>query len=187
MNTETKRFNVEPYTEYLKLLARLQLPSRIQGKLDASDIAQQTILHAHANRDQFRGGSEEEWVGWLRTILSNTLKRTYRTFGTNGRDIGREQSIHSGLEDSASRVEHWLAAQQSSPSHKASRHEQLILLASALAQLPFDQREAVELHHLKGLTVAEVGKLMGKTRPAAMGLIFRGLKRLREILGEEGF
>lgn len=176
---------VEAYTAYLRLLARLQLPQILRGKLDASDIVQQTVLQAHANRSQFRGQSEGEWVGWLRTILANVLAASLRTYGASARDVGREWSIEAGVEASASRVEQWLAAEQSSPSERASRHEQLLLLAAALAQLPDDQREAVELHHLKGYTVAEAGELMGRTRPAAMGLIFRGLQRLRGLLGED--
>lgn len=177
---------IEAYTEYLRLLARLQLAPQLRGKLDASDVVQQTVLQAHAKRSQFRGQTEEEWIGWLRAILANVLSGSLRAYGTGARDVRRERSIDARLEESASRVEEWLVAEQSSPSQRASRHEQLIRLAAALALLPADQREAVELHHLKGHTVAEVGALMGRTRPAAMGLIFRGLKRLRGLLDEEG-
>lgn len=176
---------IEEYTEYLRLLARMQLSSQLRGKLGESDVIQQTVLQAHARRDQFRGTTEEEWIGWLRAILGNVLTSTLRAYGTGARDIRREQSIDAGLEQSASRVEQWLVAEQSSPSLQASRHEELIRLAKALALLPDDQREAVELHHLQGRTVAEVGAMMGRTRPAAMGLIFRGLKRLRELLDED--
>ncbi len=73
-------------------------------------------------------------------------------------------------------MEGWLAADQTSPSQRVTRHEQAVRLALALARLPDDQREAVEQHHLHGLSVAEVGQRMGRTRSAAMGLIFRGLK-----------
>lgn len=175
---------IEAYCDYLRLLTRLQLPPLLRGKLDASDMVQQTVLQAHANRAQFRGRTEDEWVGWLRAILANVLTGALRTYGAGARDIFRERSIDASVEASASRVEQWLAAEQSSPSQQASRHEQLVQLATALAQLPDDQREAVELHHLKDHTVAEVGEIMGRTRPAAMGLIFRGLQRLRELLDE---
>lgn len=128
-------------------------------------MVQQTVLQAHVNREQFCGRTEDEWVGWLRAILANVLAGALRSYGTGARDVFRERSIDAGVEASASRVEQWLAAEQSSPSQRASRHEQLVRLAAALTQLPDDQREAVELHHLKGHTVAEVGELMG--RPAA--------------------
>ncbi len=181
---ELEHHSIEAYIEYLRLLARLHLSPQIRSKLDASDVVQQTVLQAHAKRDQFRGETEEEWIGWLRVILTNVLAGALRSFGTGARDVGREWSLEHGLEASSSRVEQWLAVEQSSPSQRASKHEQLIRLAVALAQLPDDQHEAVELHHLKGHTVAEVGELMGRSRAAAMGLIFRGLQRLRELLNE---
>src|SRR5918998_8465 len=53
--------------------------------------------------------------------------------------------------------------------------------AHAVARLPEDQRRVVELHYLKGLAVADVAEQIGRTRPAAVGLLFRGLKRLPEL------
>ncbi len=47
-------------------------------------------------------------------------------------------------------------ADQTSPSERAVRREDRLRLARSLAQLPEDQRRVVELHYLKGLTVADV-------------------------------
>lgn len=173
---------VEQYREYLHMLARLHLDPRLQGKLDASDVVQQTLLKAHHKLEQFRGQSEEELLGWLRQILANDLAGAVRKFRAEARDLRKERSLEQGLDESAARVEGWLAANQSSPSQQVMRHERLVLLADALRQLPPDQRQAVELHHLRGYTVAETADLMDRSKPAVMGLIFRGLKRLRELL-----
>jgi len=173
---------VERYREYLHLLARLHLDPRLQGKLDASDVVQQTLMNAHAKLEQFRGQSEEELLGWLRQILANDLAMAVRRFRAGTRDIRKERSLELGLDASAARVESWLAASQSSPSQQVMQHERLMLLADALRKLPDDQRQAVELHHLRGYTVAETAEHMTRTKPAVMGLIFRGLKRLRELL-----
>jgi RNA polymerase sigma-70 factor (ECF subfamily) len=175
---------LERYGDYLRLLARLQLGSRLQAKLDASDVVQQTLLHAHANREQFRGHSEAEWLAWLRAILANVLAAAARRFGTEARDLGRERSLEADLELSSSRLEGLLAAGHSTPSERAVRGEEFLRLASSLAQLPPDQQRVVELHHLKGLPVAEVAELMDRSRPAVVGLLFRGLKKLRELLSE---
>jgi RNA polymerase sigma-70 factor (ECF subfamily) len=183
--TQVAGRSLDRYGDYLRLLARLQLSPRLQSKLDASDVVQQTLLQAHAARDQFRGQSEAEWLAWLRAILANTLTAAARRFSTEGRDLGRECSLEANLEQSSSRLECLLAADQSSPSERAVRGEELLRLAHAMACLPADQRRVVELHHLKGLPVAEVAELVDRTRPAVVGLLFRGLKRLRELLHEQ--
>jgi RNA polymerase sigma-70 factor (ECF subfamily) len=88
------------------------------------------------------------------------------------------------VENSSARLESWLAAVQSSPSQRVIREEQLLQLAQALAELPAEQRQAVELHHLQGHPVAEVGEMMGRSRAAVVGLLFRGLKKLRQLLDD---
>ena len=54
---------LDDYREYLRLLVQVQLSPRLQAKLDASDVVQQAILHAHAGRAQFQGQTEAEWLG----------------------------------------------------------------------------------------------------------------------------
>ena len=64
------------YRNYLELLARLQIGRRLQGKVDAADLVQETFLKAHRDFAQFRGKSEGEWVGWLRQILAMNLAQS---------------------------------------------------------------------------------------------------------------
>src|SRR5262249_17750703 len=145
---------------------------------------QETLLKAHAQADQFRGQSAGEWTAWLRRILANTLAETARRFQTDARDLAHEQNLENSLEESAARLENWLAAEQSSPSERATRQEDLLRLAQALEQLPPDQRTAVELHHLQGCPVAEVAVVLERDAGAVGALLYRGLKKLRALLRE---
>jgi RNA polymerase sigma-70 factor (ECF subfamily) len=77
-----------------------------------------------------------------------------------------------------------LAEQQPTPDRDFAGPEQLSRLAEALLMLPEDQRVAVELHHLQGQTLVAIGNRLGRSREAVAGLVFRGLKKLRAILGE---
>lgn len=183
---EQPQWDLGRYRDYLRLMARLQLDPRLGAKLDASDIVQQTLLQAHAKHEQFRGQSEAELLGWLRTILANTLTAAARHFLAGARDLGRERSVEDKLAESSARIENWLAAEQSSPSEHVMRSEDLVRLAQALSQLPIEQRQVVELHHLKGWQIAQIAEALQKTKPAVMGLLFRGLKKLRESLGVKG-
>jgi RNA polymerase sigma-70 factor (ECF subfamily) len=184
--TEGRGRSLEGYREYLRVLARLQLDARLQAKLDPSDLVQQTLLKAHEKREQFRGGAEGELTAWLRQILANQLAEAARRFGTGGRDVALERSLQDALSASSARLEAWLAEEGPSPSGQAVRNEEVLRLSAALAQLPDDQRRAVELHHLKGLAAAEVGEMMGRSTRAVAGLLLRGMRRLRRLLGEEG-
>jgi RNA polymerase sigma-70 factor, ECF subfamily len=181
--TDTNERPLEAYRDYLSLLARLELSPRLQAKFDASDIVQQAMLEAHQCRAQFRGQGEAEWLAWLRTILAHTLAAAARRFSTEARDLGRERSLEGELERSSSRLERLLVADQTSPSERASRYEELLRLAQAMTHLPEDQRRVIELRYLKGLPLAEVATLMDRSRPAVVGLLFRGLNRLRQLLG----
>ena len=175
---------LEGFREYLLMLARLQLDPRWQAKLDPSDIVQQTLLQAHQARDQFRGHTTAERAAWLRQILARVLSNAVRDLSRDKRDLGRERSLEAALEASSARLEAWLAADQSSPSESVERHEQLLRLAEALAELPHDQREAVTLHHLQGWSLAELAKHLDRSESAVAGLLHRGFKKLRDILHE---
>jgi RNA polymerase sigma-70 factor (ECF subfamily) len=173
---------LEKFREYLRLLARLQLDPRLRGKLDPSDVVQQTLLEAYQKREQFRGSTEGEWLAWLRQALAHNLADALRAFGQAKRDVARERSLEAAVEASSRRIQAWLAADQSSPSQQAERHERAARLAEALATLPDDNREALVLHYCQDLPLADIAAQLGRTPAAVAGLLKRGLKQLRERL-----
>jgi RNA polymerase sigma-70 factor (ECF subfamily) len=173
------------YREYLRLLARLHLDARLQGKLDPSDVVQETLLQAYQALGQFRGSTDAELAAWLRQILARHLAHLVRDLGRDKRDVSREQSLQEALDQSSARLEAWLAAEQSSPSHGAERHENALRLAEALAQLPEAQREALVLQHWQGWSLDDIGRHLGRSPAAVAGLIKRGLRALRTLLQEE--
>jgi RNA polymerase sigma-70 factor (ECF subfamily) len=174
--------DLESYRDYLRLLARLQLDPRLRSKLDPSDVAQQTLIKANLNWGQFRGQSQGELVAWLRRILANTLADGLRQFH---QEIAHEQSLEQAVHESSARLAAWLASNQESPSQQAGEREELERLARAFEQLPEDQQLVVEYHHLRGFSLAEIAKSLGRTEPSVAGLLRRGRKRLRQLLSNE--
>jgi RNA polymerase sigma-70 factor (ECF subfamily) len=173
---------LEHYREYLRLLARLQLDCRLRAQLDASDIVQQTLLRAHERFDQFRGQTDRELRAWLRTILAHRLVDAARRFS---REKGnRVQSLEAALEQSSAKLEALLASEESNPSQRALRSERLIELAEALSRLPEDHQTAIELRYLQGLAVPDVAERMGRSTVSVTGLLYRGMKALRDVMIE---
>ena len=174
-------FSPDRYRSYLLLLARMQLDARPRGRVEPSDVVQQTLLEAHAQKQQFQG-DEADYLAWLRRVLANNLRDAWKALRRGKRDIARERSLDAAVEQSSARIVGWLAANQSSPSRRAIRAEEMLQLADALALLPDAQREAIVLHHLQGWTLCDVASQMGRGEPAVAGLLHRGLKKLRELM-----
>jgi RNA polymerase sigma-70 factor (ECF subfamily) len=176
---------LEPYRNYLRLLARLELGRHLQGKLDASDVVQEAFLEAHRHFGQFRGTSEPQLTHWLRQILAGKVANLLRHhLGTQARDARRE---HAGvdLERSSALLAHGLFAPVSSPSQQAARREQAVLVADALERLPEDYRDVLLLRHWEGLTFAAIARRMGRSEDAIEKLWLRALARLRRQMGTE--
>jgi RNA polymerase sigma-70 factor, ECF subfamily len=177
-SAEPRELDINRYRDYLHLLARPHPDPRLSGKVDPSDVVQETLLRAHKNRKQFRGKAEDELAAWLRQILANHLAELIGNFSRQSRDIALERSLEAALEESSGRLEAWLTSDQSSPSNRVIRQEQMLRLAAALPGLPADQRKALELRYLQGLSLAEIAAQMNRSDMAVTKLLLRGLDKL---------
>jgi RNA polymerase sigma-70 factor (ECF subfamily) len=119
-------------------------------------------------------------------LLACNLADAPRARGRIKRGAGRVRSLEDALDASSARLEHWLAADQSSPSERAARSEAILRLADALALLPDDNRRALVLRHCQGLSLAEISAAMNRTPQAVAGLLKRGLAKLRELMPDDG-
>ena len=188
-SAESDEWSLEAYRDYLRLLARLQLSSRLQAKLDPSDVVQQAILLAHKNRAQFRGANEAQWRAWLRTILANVLASAARQFAASARSLGREQSLEADLERSSSRLELLLHADQSSPSQQAVRGEELGLAPGPRvwpSLKPPEQRPRdLDVAHLEGIAAGRGSRADGPQPIGGSGAAVSRTQAPRAVIDNE--
>ena len=171
------------FRPWLTLLARTQVDHGYQGKFDASDLVQQTLIEAWKSAEQFRGKTEAERMAWLRQILAHVLAHEVRRyFGTLKRDADREISFEASLEQSSRRWQGLCDSAMTSPSQHVLREERNVQLAEALEQLPADYREVIVLRHLEGLSHEEIALRMGRTPGATRMLWMRALAELKKQL-----
>jgi RNA polymerase sigma-70 factor (ECF subfamily) len=165
---------LETHRAYLKILARRYVDGRMGARLDESDLAQQTCLSALRHFGEFRGDSLGEFVAWLRKIHERKIQNSYRRhLGTGKRSIEHEQRLNE-IDP--------IVTDSLSPSQRAMQSEAAVELARALEQLPDEQREAVRLRYLEGLSMEQIGQALGKSRDAVVGLVKRGILNLRKHL-----
>ena len=173
---------LEPLRSYLEVLARVHLDPRLRGKLDPADVVQQALLRAYAAWPQLKNPDTPVLLAWLRRILARTLADVVKHYERDKRDVVLERSLEADLDRSASGFAAWLAADQTSPSGRAERNEELLRMVEALAELPELMREVVVLKHCQGWTLPQIAQRIGRSVPSVASLLRRGLEALRNRL-----
>ena len=182
--TNSSANRLERYRAYLRVLARSQMDGVLRRKHEPSDMVQLTLMQAYRAMPGFQGTTEAELAAWLRRILARNLAHAYRDLRRQKRDAGLERSLEGAMERSSACMGGMLAAQDTSPSMKVVRTEQLLRIAAAVEQLPEAQREAMVMHYWQEIPLSEVAKGLGRSPSAAAGLIHRALKAIRRQLSE---
>jgi RNA polymerase sigma-70 factor (ECF subfamily) len=171
---------------YLGYAARAQVETWLRVKVDASDLVQQTMLEAHRDFERFEGATEQEWMGWLKRILSHNVHDYVRHYrGTEKRQVGREVRFRDPADTHAPGVAE-PADPGGTPSQEFVRLDDELRVTCALAELPPDYQEVIVLRNLQRLPFNEVAERMGRSRPAVQMLWMRAIKKLQEVMGEEG-
>ena len=163
------------HLDTLQALARREVPAHLRSKLDPDDLVQAALVKVQKADASFTGRTEEEVCAYLRQALVSALAEVIRGFDRSKRRAAKERSLD---------VARTTPADQTSPTARARKNEQMVVLAEALAMLPKSQRQAVELHYFEKMSLGETARLMEITYAAAAGLVRRGLRQLRERLVE---
>ncbi len=191
-NTQTLGRLLQLYRNYLNVLAATQLDRRLRRRMSTSDLVQETMLAAHRDFGQFRGGSEGELLAWLRQILSNSLSHAIaKNIHAKKRDMRREVSIEQAaknLDNSVALKANLLADDTATPSQIVGRRELATKLSTQLAKLKPSYRDVIVYRNLQGLSFEEVADRMQIRSGAARMLWTRAIAKFKEVcdLGDSG-
>jgi RNA polymerase sigma-70 factor, ECF subfamily len=179
----------------LRRMVEVRLDTRLQARIDASDVVQEAYLEVAERLDEYLRDPKLPLFLWLRLVVGERLVRLHRQhLGAQVRDAAREVSLYRGSLPAASSAA--LAAQllgrHTSPTQAVLRAERILRLQDALNILEPMDREILSLRHFEELTAAETARVLGIEESAAAKRYFRALRRLKEILaampgGQEGF
>ena len=154
------------YQERIFRLIRRMLNHR-EG---VEDLAQEVFLRAYRSLDGFRGQSS--FYTWLYKIALNTCRNYYRTMGRRPEgSVVDSESLIDGMESATP-----------NPEAEAVRSELWDTVQGSLQELPPEQREAVVLCDLEGLSYEEMASVIGIPVGTVRSRVFRGRKALQQRL-----
>ena len=144
---------------------RLFVMARIRRSDIAEDVVQNVLLSVHRSRHTY--DPSRPFSPWLRAVGRNAITDSLRA-------SGRHDWRHQPLKEDE------IEAEMEALDHRPERLSPIVL--RALGQLSDTQRQAVELLHLRGLSVAEVAKEVGASPSAIKVRAHRGRLALRRLL-----
>jgi RNA polymerase sigma-70 factor, ECF subfamily len=176
---------LQTYRNYLTILATIQLDHRLRRRMNPSDLVQETMLAAHRDFGSFRGGSEREFLAWLRQVLISCLHHAVEVHvKAKKRDVRREvpiEQLSAALDRSVANFAQALADPGASPSASLGHRERAVALADKLAELKADYRDVIVLRNLQGLSFDEIAERMDRKAGAVRMLWLRAIERFKQI------
>jgi RNA polymerase sigma-70 factor, ECF subfamily len=173
------------HADRLRRMVALRMDQRLQGRIDPSDVIQESYLEASRHLAEYLRDPSLPFFLWLRGISGNKLRELHRYhLATQLRDAGREVSIYRGTlpEATSAALAARLMGHETRPSEAAVRAEVKVRLQEALNSMDPIDREVLALRHFEQLSPAETAQVLGIKEKAGGMRYVRALRRLKEIL-----
>ncbi len=144
---------------------------------DAKDISQNGFVKAYQHLGQFRGRSQ--FSTWFYRIIVNECKDFFKRKSRQPKSVAPVASSDSENDPVVFEVED----PRGDPRDVSANHELAKRLAHAIEGLGMKQRTAFVLHHLDGMSLEEVARVMGCRVGTVKAHISRAAEHLRRTLG----
>ena len=158
----------------LKRMIQFRIDHRLRGRVDASDILQNTFLKARAELDAYLDAPKHLPVVWLRILNRRSLAETHR------RELARRRMPSQTAQSSDSAIAH-LKESAPSPSQHCAAKELTVEIGELLNDLSDTDREILISHHLEQNAIHDVAAELGISVAAAMKRYVRAIRRLTDM------
>lgn len=168
----------------MRLILEARIPSSLRAQVSPDDILQDVWVAAFQTYGVFREERSDSLDRWLTSIANRSLIDKLRHAKTLKRGGGRftrrdADARNSSLADLAALV----TAPDKTPSRVVASSEAAHAIHDALDTLPDPMRQAIWLCYIEGYSRRDIAAAMQKTEAAVGSLLFQGLRKLKEALG----
>lgn len=157
----------------------------LRNKIEADDIYQEVASGAVQKMHEL-DFSEKGPFGWLCEMAQRRIVDAERRFSAQKRAKHKEVGIHGTPEQSQVGIANLLVASITSPSRAFSRQQKEFKLLRAMDQMPDEQRTVLQMRYGEGKPTREIAESIGKTDGATRVLLTRALKKLKNLVEDEG-
>jgi RNA polymerase sigma-70 factor (ECF subfamily) len=159
----------ELYDRYGRVAYALALRV-VRDRALAEDVVQEAFLSAWRTAAAYEPTRAKPSTWLLTLVHRRAVDLVRREERRRGDPLPEKDAAHGETTDEAA----WL-------------REQRRVVQHALAQLPAEQREALELAYFGGYTQSELAERLGQPLGTIKSRMFTGLRRLRDLLAEAGY
>jgi RNA polymerase sigma-70 factor (ECF subfamily) len=173
------------HRDRLHRMISFRIDRLMRGRLDASDVLQDTYLEAYQRIAEYARNRKTSFFLWLRFLTRQKLVTLHRHHvGTQARDPRREVALADVAPPLATSesLAAALLGTATSPSQAAVRAELQAEVQAALNRMDGLDREVLVLRHFEDLANADVAVELGITEAAASKRYVRAAQRLSEAL-----
>jgi RNA polymerase sigma-70 factor (ECF subfamily) len=180
---------LEKHRGPVRRLVEMRLDRKVQRRVDVSDVVQEVMVEASGRLDKYLADPAMAFHLWLRQIAWDHIIDTYRRHRVSAkRNMDREQpmSAPAGANQSTAELAIQLCDPGITPAAAAMQHEIAKRVEAAIERLNDQDREIVIMRHYEHLSNLEIAEVLKLNPPAASMRYLRAIRRLRELLDEEG-
>lgn len=150
----------------------------LRNREDARDITQDAFVKAFHNLDSFR--LESSFYTWLYRIAMNLAIDLVRKRKRRQTSSYEEEIATRDGDGEIAEVHH-----EDGPSRTLQRKRLYKRIMDAVDTLPDDQKQAILLRELEGLSYKEIADIMGIPEGTVMSRLFYARKKLQKLLADE--
>ncbi len=168
----------------LRGMVAMRMDGRLAGRLDPSDVVQETLLAASKQLEAYVRERPLPFYPWLRQLAWRRLVDLHHRHVTaKKRTVTREDELALSDQSVLVLAERFAHA-GSSPSLGLLQQELRDRVRAALEQLSATDREVVAMRHIEQMAVEEIAATLGLSASAVKMRVLRAVQRLRAVLGD---
>jgi RNA polymerase sigma-70 factor (ECF subfamily) len=159
------------FSELLRRYGKQHFPKELKGKIDVSDLMQETLWEAWQSFGSFQGKTKKALASWLLGIMRHIIDNHLREYHRHKRDVRREVPLNSHQEV--------INETGQPPFAEEETKEETRKFRTVFRRLPQRYRQVLYLRNLKEFTYKEIASQLGGTAETARKLHERAAKKFR--------